>query len=109
MEIVPRLARPHRRTGSRTSCRCHEQPREHENNHTLSYAEIEECCFVSLRLDHRYDRLDSEHRPQPESHRRQSRGKAAPIGKPFERIANAGTVDSTSADPADRGADIQEE
>ncbi len=59
-----------------------------------------ELVAVSLRLDHVVDGGDGQSRADAKTHGRKARRKTAPVGKPFQRVADTGTIDSGRPHPA---------
>src|SRR5438067_13787566 len=68
----------------------------------------QEGAFVAEIADHLLDRDDRQGGAGAKAGGGQPGAEAAPVGKPFQRIADAGAVDRAGADPADRGGDVEE-
>ena len=88
--------------------RCAQHERQHDHDDALADAEPQERRLVAAGGDHVLDRDDGERRSRAEARRGQSGGEAAPVGEPFQRVADAGAVDRAGPDAADRGGDIEE-
>jgi hypothetical protein len=63
--------------------------------------------LVAARLDHRADRRDGDRGAGAEARRREPAAQAALVGKPFERVADAGAVHRAAGDAGDRAAEIE--
>ena len=72
----------------------------------LSETEIEEGGLEAGVLDHRLDRRDRQRRACAESGGGDAGGEAALVGKPFQRVADAGAVHAAGADAGDDHAEI---
>src|SRR6266581_4483775 len=94
----------HRRNLSRL--RCEQKEGENHNNDALPKTEIKEGALEARILDHRLDRRDRQRGARAESRRGDACGKAALVGKPFQRIADAGAVDAAGADAGDDHPEI---
>ena len=69
-----------------------------QNDDALAEAEPQEGRLIAMRLDRGDDRINGERGAGTETRGSQAGGKAAAIGEPFERIADAGAVDRARAD-----------
>ena len=85
-----------------------QQQCDQHHDDALPKPEPEERRFIATRLDHIGDRHDGERRAGAKTGGGQTRGQAAPVGEPLQRIADRGAVDDAGADAADRRADIEQ-
>ena len=83
-----------------------EEGEDHDDD-ALSETEIEEGGLEAGILDHRLDRRDRQRGARTKTCRGDAGGKAALVGKPFQRIADAGAVDAAGADARDDMAEIE--
>ena len=108
--VAPRLPNGCRRARHRLAGRGRPQHlRDEHDDEALSEAEPQESGFVPARLNHVGNRHDRQGRAGAEARRRQSRGEATPVGKPFQRVADRSAVNHARADAANRGAEVQQE
>ena len=82
-----------------------EEGEDHDDD-ALAETEIKEGGLEAGVLDHGLDRRDRQRRARAESGRGDAGGEAALVGKPFQRVADAGAVDATGADARDDHAEI---
>ena len=73
---------------------------EDDDDDALSETEIEEGGLEAGACDHRLDRRDRQRRACAEARGGDAGGQAALVGKPFQRVADAGAVDAAGADAA---------
>src|SRR5262249_59276302 len=70
--------------------------------------ETKEVGFMAARLTHPWDGDEGGGGAGAEACRRQTSGEAPPIGKPLERITDAGAVDGARAGAADCRREIED-
>ena len=87
--------------------RCPQEQREDDDDDALADAEPEERRFVAARADHVGDRDHGQRRAGAEAGGRQAGGESAPVGEPFQRVADRTAIDDAGADAADRGGDVE--
>src|SRR5690606_26617982 len=75
-----------------------QQHGQHENCYALNDAEGQQGFFVTRSLDHVSDWYHGDGSARAETCSRQTSGQTATIREPFQRITNAGAIDTTSAD-----------
>ena len=80
---------------------------EDEDDHALPDAEREERALIAAGGDHVRDRHHGHRGTGAEAGGGRAGGKAAAVGKPFERIADAGAVHRAGADAADDGGGVE--
>ena len=85
-----------------------QQQRHHGDDNALADAEIEKGGLVTRSRDDLLDRHDGQRRAGAKAGRGQPGAQTAPVGEPFQRVADAGAVDRAGADPADRRGDVEE-
>ncbi len=73
----------------------------------MADAERQERPFKAVRRDHLSDRNDGESRSRAEAGGGRARRQSAPVGKPLQRIADAGSVNRTGADARDYRAGVE--
>ena len=83
-----------------------EEGEDHDDD-ALPETEIEEGGLEAGVLDHRLDRRDRQRGAGAETGRGDAGGEAALVGKPFQRVADAGAVDAAGADARDDHAEIE--
>jgi hypothetical protein len=83
-----------------------EEGEDHDDD-ALSKTEIEEGGLEAGILDHRLDRRHRERGARAKSRRGNAGGEAALVGKPFQRVADAGAVDAAGADAGDDHPEIE--
>jgi len=81
---------------------------EHEHDHALADPEGEKGLLVAAGRDHVGDRHHGDCSSRAEAGGGRARSEAAVIGKPFQRIADAGSVHRAGADAAEDGADVKQ-
>ena len=83
-----------------------EEGEDHDDD-ALPETEIEEGGLEAGVLDHRLDRRDRQRRACAESGSGNAGGEAALVGKPFQRVADAGAIHATGADARDDHAEVE--
>ena len=81
--------------------------RHEEHDHALPDAEPEKRYFIAVARDHVGDRNDGDCRTSAEASGRRAGGKTAPVGKPLQRVADAGAIHRARAHAGDHGGGIQ--
>ena len=82
-----------------------EEGEDHDDD-ALAETEIEEGGLEAGILDHRLDRRDCQRRACAKSGCGDACCEAALVGKPFQRVADAGAVDAAGADACDDHAEV---
>ena len=84
-----------------------QQQRKQHDHDALAEAEIQERRLVAEIRDRLLDRDDGQRGTGPEPGSCQPGAQAAPVGKPFQCVADAGPVHGAGAGAADRRGDIE--
>jgi hypothetical protein len=95
--VAQRLRQPRRGLRRFARRRRAEELREQEDDQPFAEAEPEKGRLVAVSEDHMADRNDGRRRAGAETGGDQAGGEPAAIGKPFERMTDAGAVDGPRA------------
>ena len=74
---------------------------------TLAEPEPQIGDLITARLDHGGERHNGEGCARAEAGGREAGGKTAPVGKPFQRVADGGAEDRTGAEPGDDRGEVE--
>jgi len=100
------MRKPGRRLRRLAGLRRTQKLRQQDNDEPLAQPEPKKRGLITIAEDHVADGDDSRGRAGAESRCGQAGGEAAPIGKPFERIADAGAINRARPDPGQRCGDV---